>query len=188
MMTAAKNILNNNSIIDYLRAVVYSLYNSTVPVWWSFGSRLQVTVSMEVGDASLNMKIFYKHIVTLAESGGTMQRQSGDVQSYLKRNIKMNHLCKNTKVYSCTLVYRFITCRMACDSTSTLQAHILPACLIVTFPSYLISKVMSPWFRRSPQSRKIFTRELTELRTQSLDPQSNFTQYSHLPIIYENLI
>ena len=28
-------------------------------VWWSFGSRLRVAVSMGVGGASLNMKIFY---------------------------------------------------------------------------------------------------------------------------------
>ena len=60
--------------------------------------------------------------------------KSGQVQSHLQRNIKLNPLYKNTEVYSCTPMYRFITCGMASDSTSTLQAHNLPACLIVNFP------------------------------------------------------
>ena len=42
--------------------------------WWSFGSRLRVTVSIGVGDASLSTKIFYKHTIILAESGGAMER------------------------------------------------------------------------------------------------------------------
>ena len=43
-------------------------------IWWSFGSRFRVTVSIGVGDASLRMKIFYKHTIILAESGGAMER------------------------------------------------------------------------------------------------------------------
>ena len=45
------------------------------------------------------------------------------VQNHLQGNIKLNPLSKSTEVYCCTPLYRFITCRMAHDSTSTLQAH-----------------------------------------------------------------
>ena len=47
----------------------------------------------------------------------------GLVQSHLQGNIKLNPLSKNTEVYCCTPIYRFITSRKADDSTSTLQAH-----------------------------------------------------------------
>ena len=65
------------------------------------------------------------HIIILAGSGGTKGEtdQVGRVQSPLQGNIKLNPLCKNTKVYCCAPMYRFITCRMADDSTSTLHAH-----------------------------------------------------------------
>ena len=74
--------------------------------------------------------------IILTESEGT-GRETGRmvrVQSHLQGNINLNPLSMNTEVYCCTPIYRFITCRMADDSTSTLQAHILPACLITNFP------------------------------------------------------
>ena len=77
------------------------------------------------------------------------------VQSDLQGNIKLNPLFKNTEVYSFTPMYRFITSRMAGNSTSTLQAYILPTCLIANFPSYLISKVMSSLFQTQPPKPQI---------------------------------
>ena len=53
----------------------------------------------------------------------TLTTRQPMVEFYFKGNIKLNPLCKNTEVYCCTPMYRFITCRMASDSTSTLQAH-----------------------------------------------------------------
>ena len=47
----------------------------------------------------------------------------GREQNHLQGNVKLNPLPKNTEVYCCTPMYRYITCRMADDSTSTLQAH-----------------------------------------------------------------
>ena len=81
---------------------------------------------MGVGDASLNMKILYTQHTELYQLSQEVRRetdQSGDVQSNLQGSIKLNPLLKNTEIYFCTPMYRFITCRMANDSTSTLQAH-----------------------------------------------------------------
>ena len=51
------------------------------------------------------------------------------------RNVKLNPLSKNTEVYCCTPMHRYITCRMADDSTSTLQAHMARCKTRKTFTS-----------------------------------------------------
>ena len=58
------------------------------------------------------MQIVYteKYNIYCFKSGQRKSRQTdrcGDVQSDLEGNIKLNPLCKNTEVYSCTPMYRF---------------------------------------------------------------------------------
>ena len=73
----------------------------------------------------INIVTHTTHRIILAGLGGTKGEtyQVGQVQSHLQGNIKLSPLRNNTEVYCCTPMYRLITCHMASDSTSTLQAH-----------------------------------------------------------------
>ena len=118
-----------------------------------------------------------------------MERLTDEVvQSDLPRNIKLNPLSKITEVYSsCTPMYHFITFRMEGDSTSTLQAYILPACFITNFPSYLISKVMSTLFSTQPLKPQIIHKKTycteNSITQSTIKSYSIFSSTSHSTII-----
>ena len=61
------------------------------------------------------------------------------MQGHLQGNVKLNPLCKNTKVFCCAPMYPFITRRMASDSTSTLQAHTWFRIMYFKFVTVLVS-------------------------------------------------
>ena len=96
---------------------------------------------MGVGDASLNMKIHNtQNNINWLREWRRNERESDRRWGTLvtcRGYRELDPLSKNTSVYYCTPMNRFITRRIGDDSTSTLQAYILPACLILKVMSSL---------------------------------------------------
>ena len=84
------------------------------------GSQLAASLEGEPGPTPAGKTLPHSYPETRFRRERARDVINGDVKCDRQGNIKLNPLCKNPEVYSCTPMYRFITLRMADDSTSTL--------------------------------------------------------------------